>query len=156
VVNIYKHAFTFWHCPGIEPRTFSSQVGHANPYSPLFLLEKFVIINLSCLLSGLLHLASLFKLSSHLTTVNKLHSATLINFRLHRVHGIQAVAIDDPVVSDCHMGELCKSGWTDGYPAWGVVSWGHGKHCIRWGPQPHDEGEGLPCGHYYYYFFSPW
>jgi len=33
VVNIYKHAFTFWHRPGIEPGTFRSQVGHSNHYS---------------------------------------------------------------------------------------------------------------------------
>jgi len=33
VVNIYKHAFTFWHRPGIEPGTFRSQVGLPNHYS---------------------------------------------------------------------------------------------------------------------------
>jgi len=26
MVNIYKHAFTFWHHPDIEPGTFRSQV----------------------------------------------------------------------------------------------------------------------------------
>jgi len=33
MLNIYKHAFTFWHRPGIEPGTFQSQVGHSNHYS---------------------------------------------------------------------------------------------------------------------------
>jgi len=33
VVNIYKHAFTYLHHPGIEPRTFRSQVKHSNHYS---------------------------------------------------------------------------------------------------------------------------
>jgi len=28
-VNIYKHAFTFWHSPDIEPGTFLSHVGHS-------------------------------------------------------------------------------------------------------------------------------
>jgi len=33
VVNIYKHAFTCWHRPGIEPGTFWFQVGHSNHLS---------------------------------------------------------------------------------------------------------------------------
>jgi len=37
---------------------------------------------------------------------------------LHRVHGIQAVAIDDPVDChpDCHTGGLYKTGLTDQRP----------------------------------------
>jgi len=30
MVHIYKHAFTFWHRPGIEPGIFRFQVGHFN------------------------------------------------------------------------------------------------------------------------------
>jgi len=33
MANIYKHAFTFWHRPWIEPHIFGSQVGHSNHYS---------------------------------------------------------------------------------------------------------------------------
>jgi len=29
MVNIYKHAYTFSHCPAIEPRALRSQVGHS-------------------------------------------------------------------------------------------------------------------------------
>jgi len=41
--------------------------------------------------------------------VNKLHSVTLTDFRPRRLHGIQAVAIDDTDVChpDCHAGGLC-------------------------------------------------
>jgi len=33
VVNIYTHAFTFWHRPGIEPGTFDPKLGHSDHYS---------------------------------------------------------------------------------------------------------------------------
>jgi len=44
MVSIYKHAFTFWHHPGIERGTFRSQVGHSDHYSTSH-LTNYVVNN---------------------------------------------------------------------------------------------------------------
>jgi len=81
VVNIYKHAFTFWHRPGIEPGTFPSIVGHSSHYfTPSLVCVICVYGYVSTFQSGTCTLREATIVSSVLAknSVPLLHSAAAI------------------------------------------------------------------------------
>jgi len=71
-------------------------------------------------------------------------------FRLHWMRVMQTIVTDVLAVwpSVClsvtllNSASLCKDGWMDHSPDFNEHSWGSKDHCVRWGPDPPQRGEG--------------